>query len=182
MKKIRRGRKYKFIIYKENGSIEINFIRLGSHDREKERRFDLLKKDSLKEIIYAGEVESDSNNINEYMNTILSVHAESAHIKPAIKTGSIIDYIDDKVHLALVLFYGKEKSFLLFTTTNPDWNPRSRLLTKDEQSLLGFPSRKTTYFAPVIRSNVYMSSTGKYFPEHRIESLQKEFGVIKRLL
>lgn len=100
----------------------------------------------------------------------------------AVKTGDVIDYIDNGVHAALVLFRGTRKSFLLFATTNPAWNPRARLLTIEEYVLLGYPQRKPTYFAPVIRVNDFMRLTNKSFPIHRVELLQKEFSVKPELL
>lgn len=99
-----------------------------------------------------------------------------------VQTGDVIEYVNNGTHAALVLFRGTEKSFLLFATTNPNWNPRSRILTIEEHALLGYPQRRITYFAPVIRVNYFMRPTNKSFPEHRIKDLQKEFNVIPELL
>lgn len=63
-------------------------------------------------------------------------------------------------------------------TSNPYWNLRARKLTKEEEILLGYPSRgNLSYFAPVIRPNEFAVITGKSYPLHRIQDLIIEFGI-----
>lgn len=94
--------------------------------------------------------------------------------------GSIVRYMDGngRDHVAIVLRPGREKSLMAFLTTNPDWNIRSRRLTKDESALMGYPYKKdtTTYLAPVIRHNNCIHTTERLsFPYHRVRDMIREF-------
>lgn len=94
-----------------------------------------------------------------------------------IRPGSIVVCADSQGHhIGVVLDASEEDVWLLFCTSNPYWNPKSRKLTTEELSLLGFPKRsRTTYFAPVYQPRNVMSLMEHTFPQHRVEELLKEF-------
>lgn len=90
--------------------------------------------------------------------------------------GDIVVHADGfKEHTAIVLRKERYKSHLLFVTSNPRWHPGCRKMDKEEQALLGYPIKKTSYFAKVRRNNDDLVATGKTYPEHRIIALMKEF-------
>lgn len=93
--------------------------------------------------------------------------------------GDIIVHADQEgQHTAIVLLKGIKYSALLFVTSNPYWNKKSRLVTEEENILLGYPLKDTiSYFAPVIRNNKYIIKTEKKYPNYRINELIKEFKV-----
>jgi hypothetical protein len=94
------------------------------------------------------------------------------------KEGDIVIHADHHgQHTGILLEHGELSSGLLFVTSNPLWHSKSRQLTKDELSLLGYSiKRKPSYFAPVVRSTRYIMTTGREFPSYRVEQLKKEFG------
>lgn len=79
-------------------------------------------------------------------------------------------------HTALILNKRAEVSETLFVTSNPKWHPHPRQITMEENTLLGYPNKKTSYFVKVTRRNHHMVATGKSFPMHRLFDLIKEFG------
>lgn len=94
------------------------------------------------------------------------------------KEGDIVIHADHHgQHTGILLEYGKLNSVLLFITSNPLWHAKARQLTKDELSLLGYSiKKKPSYFAPVVRSTRYIMTTGREFPDYRVEQLREEFG------
>ncbi len=122
-------------------------------------------------------VEGKPAEIQNLLKDLLNAHERKQHL--AIHVGSVIEYCDGAgVHAAVILRLGIERSFMLFATSNPDWSPWSRKITKEEYALLGYPEKaaKPTYFAPVIRDNEFMHATHKEFPKHRVDALLEEFG------
>ena len=90
--------------------------------------------------------------------------------------GDIVIHADGNgEHTAIILSKGETHSEILFITSNPKWHPETRKLTYEEQTLLGFSIKKTSYFAKVIRCNNEMAATGRSYPQHRIFDLIKEF-------
>lgn len=104
---------------------------------------------------------------------------EEERRKLKLLKGDIVIYADKYgQHTAIVLKKGDTESTFLFVTSNPNWGRMARKITRDEESLLGYPNRgRTSYFVPVVRVNVYAVETGKSYSSYRIEELIEEFGV-----
>ncbi len=93
-----------------------------------------------------------------------------------VAAGDVVTIEDELgVHTAFVLNVVGSSGFVLILTTNPGWNNRCRLATSDELAFTGFPSRRVTYLAPVVRSTYLMRKRGE-LPSHRVGSLLAEFG------
>ena len=93
------------------------------------------------------------------------------------RQGEIVIYADNHgQHTAIVLHSMEHESYFAFVTSNPRWGRVAREITKDEQSLMGYPDKgRTSYFTPVIRDNDMVVTTGKLYPMHRVRELIEEF-------
>lgn len=92
------------------------------------------------------------------------------------EVGIFLDYYGE--HTAIILEPGEIKSKMVFVTSSPYWNSKARKISKDEQSLLGYPDRSNvSYFAPVIRHNDFFerSPNNITYPTHRVNDLINEF-------
>jgi len=131
-------------------------------------------------ILKPTDVEKEANEF--YEKYIAENHIPEQVVKNTISekiidAGEVVYFVDgQKIHTSIVIEYNKEYSRLLFITSNPYWNPWSRPISGDEETLLGYPSRgKTSYLAPVIRPSKFIKRSGCSFPSHRIDSLMMEF-------
>lgn len=86
----------------------------------------------------------------------------------------------DKVHTLIALSVEEDDVVCLLLTSNPLWNPYTRRLSKEEAVFVGWP-RGNTFLAPVYRSLSEVFWTDRYFPDHRVDDLRKEFFPPERI-
>lgn len=95
---------------------------------------------------------------------------------PDLEPGSVVAHTDGYgVHLCIILKTDGQLASMVMCTSSPYWNELSRKLTTEEAAMMGFIMKKTTYLAPVTREISDLSPLGRYFPEHRVKDLIKEF-------
>jgi hypothetical protein len=95
---------------------------------------------------------------------------------PKLEPGSVVTHSDGQaVHSGVVLAVDGDWVRMLFSTSSPLWNSKSRPMTTDEQAMMGFASKGSSYFAPVVRAAEDLSPLGRFFPEHRVAALLEEF-------
>lgn len=95
-----------------------------------------------------------------------------------LQPGEVIIYVDEgaKEHFAVVICPGDNVSKMLFVTSTQAWNDRSRRMTDEERNLTGMVFRNPiSFFAPVVRPNVYANKCDSCYPQHRVEELEREF-------
>ena len=94
----------------------------------------------------------------------------------ALKPGSVANHMDDLcVHRSIVLDVDDQLVLALFMSSNPHWNSRSRLASKEELSIAGYRANRVSYLVPVIRSIKDFVAIGWEFPDYRLEELREEF-------
>lgn len=148
------------------------------------KTLDLIPKNMVSvrfKLLKSCDVESESINFyNNYLaeQTLEIVKINKTEIKKNISVGDVTYFIDgQKLHTSIIMEYNEDMSKMLFITTNPYWNPWSRPISREEEVLLGYPSKgKISYLAPVIRPSKFIKQSGKSFPSHRIDSLKEEFS------
>lgn len=106
--------------------------------------------------------------------------------QPASKedAGRVFHHSDGgRVHSGICVGTLSGDLMLLFMTTNVEWNPFCRRITRDEHAMTGFPSKnkRMTYLAPVIRPDTEVTWTEVTIPEHRSAALRAEFFKIDDL-
>lgn len=118
-------------------------------------------------------VESRDEALEAAHEILLNYRESTSGLMP----GDIVIYADNYgQHTAIVLHCMDHQSYFVFVTSNPNWGRMAREISKEEQSLMGYPDKgRTSYFSPVIRDNDLAVTTGKIYPMHRVEELIKEF-------
>lgn len=92
------------------------------------------------------------------------------------RAGGVFHHSDGgRTHSGICLGRLSGGLMLLFMTTSLGWNRFARRITREEQAMTGFPSRRPTYLAPVLRDEDGVTWTGLDVPEHRTAALRAEF-------
>ncbi len=111
----------------------------------------------------------------EYERTPISVQGQVSEPIEESYVGRVGNHTDGgRVHTLICLWKEGEDCAVLFLSAHSRWNPFARRLTQDESIFIGFP-RNETSLAPVFRSFSEIYWTDRYFPDHRVEDLKKEF-------
>lgn len=140
------------------------FIRKGTYIPEK--------------YIFVKNIKCKSSEINKIAEDIFNKEIESI-IETSLKNsdinvGDVVSHSDGNiVHRGVVLQIKDDKAFLVFCTTNKDWNKRSRITTKEETDLFHFKSK--TYIAPVTKDLRELYKIGYTFPNYRVKEFINEF-------
>ena len=117
----------------------------------------------------------DSSEIKKIAENIFNEEMKE-FTKPTskINVGDVITHSDGgKSHRGVVLKIKNNEVFLIFCTTNPNWNKKNRIATEEEKELFCFKSK--TYITPVIKNLKELYKIGYSFPEYRIKEFLDEF-------
>lgn len=105
----------------------------------------------------------------------LRVEHQLTHPSSLDGAGKVFHHSDGgRVHSGICVGTLGPDLMLLFMTTSPNWNPLCRRMTREEQVMIGFPIRRITYLAPVLRPDG-VTWSGSEIPDHRTSALRREF-------
>jgi hypothetical protein len=98
-----------------------------------------------------------------------------------VRRGSVARHVSNgREHMSIILrVRANGNAPCLFFTSNPNWkrvsNRRYRRATDEEIKLAGMITSKETYLTSAVRHSSEFLPIGVEFPDHRLESLYKEF-------